>query len=105
MADFRGELDLAYNTFLCSTVLQWITEWLRLEGTPQIIHFQPPVVGGGRQPSQAVGQDDERVHQCTYETITIIFLPLNSRIMHDLPTSWPAPLQKDTKVTKRTHAP
>lgn len=47
----------------------------------------------------------ERAYKYIHAIITIIFLPLNSRMMHDLPTSWPAPLQKDIKVmrTETTH--
>ena len=66
----------------------WVTR--EAEGYPRGLPCPPP--GDHPIPGIEPRSPALQVDSLPSEPLTIIFLPLNSRIIHDLPTSCPAPL-------------
>lgn len=70
-------------------------------GRCKVEHPFPPGQDGYRSPAK---QKKTQLHTPAYiistlQLFTIIFLPLNSRMMHDRPTSWPAPLERHQQLS------
>lgn len=75
-------------------------------GRCKVEHPFPPDQDGSRSPAK---QKKAQLHAPAYiisnlQLFTIIFRPLNSRMIHDRPTSWPAPLETHQPLSDDVNA-